>query len=305
MRILKAVGGLALLALGAAVPAAAQVTVGADAYLNSQYVWRGLTFTNKPVIQPDVWLSAYGFTVGAWANVEVSKCDGDNDYCESGYGSNLSGGPAVAPRSGIAEIDLWAEYARTTGNVSWKLGWILYTFNKDNGNFTNFYDTNEGYGQLSLGGLAVTPTLYASYDLDNVKGLYVQPSLSYGVKASPTLTINLGVLAGISMGQEVDTSGQGRLGTLGNFFEKGLTHVDFSASTSFTAGPVSFTPNIHFQVSKDLFVRNNNAQEWADLLSSPATCVQGSTSTCLKGSSTKIFGGVTLSWSRALGGSSE
>lgn len=300
MRKLRVAAGLAVLALTAAVPAAAQVTIGADAYLNSQYIWRGLTFTNKPVIQPDVWVSAYGFTVGAWANIEVAKCDGANDYCESGYGSNLSGGPAVAPRSGIAEIDLWAQYARTTGNVSWTLGWILYTFNKDNGNFTNFYDTNEGYGILSLGGLPVTPTLYASYDLDNVKGLYVQPSVSYGVKASPALTITLGALAGLSFGQGVDTTGKDKSA---NFFGNGLTHLDFSASTSFTAGPVSFTPNLHFQVSNDMFVRNKNAQEWADLLSSPGSCVPGSTSSCIKGSSTKIFGGVTISWSRALGAS--
>jgi hypothetical protein len=67
-----------------ATPVTAQVTIGADAALNSAYNWRGLSLTNKPVIQPDLWLSAYGFTAGVWANIEPTKYDGATDISETG-----------------------------------------------------------------------------------------------------------------------------------------------------------------------------------------------------------------------------
>jgi hypothetical protein len=251
--------------LTTAVPAAAQVTIGADAGLLSAYVWRGVSYTNKPVIQPDVWLSAYGVTVGAWANVEPSQYDGANDISEGG-----------GVGSGIREIDLWVDYARTTGNASWKLGWTIYTFDTNDAGYTAIYDTHEFYGQLSLGGLPVTPTVYAAYDIGKVKGLYIQPSLTYGIAASPNLTINIGALAGISAGQELSASDPSY-----NFAKSGLTHVDLSASTSFAAGPLSIAPAFHVQISNDQATKRNAVNKPDEGL--------------------KIWGGVTLSWSRALG----
>lgn len=290
MRRLAMAAGLVAATALANTPAAAQATVGADVALYSHYVWRGLTFTNKlPAIQPDVWLSYSGFTVGAWANVEPSKCDGADDLCESGYGRNLDG-VGFAPRSGIAEIDLWVDYARTSGNVSWKLGWIIYTFNEDNGVFTNAFDTHEVYGSASIGNLPVTPALYASYDIGKVKGLYLEPSVSYPWAAGPGVTVNLKALAGISAGQEINTDPASDDNF--NFFESGLTHVDLSASASFAAGPISFTPAVHFQISNDEFTRLNDAGDAADFFA-----------TLKKGPSTKFWGGVIISWSRALGGS--
>lgn len=266
MRRLALAGGMVVAAALWAAPAAAQATLGADVALNSHYVWRGLTFTNKPVIQPDVYLSFSGFTVGAWANVEPSKGDGADDLSENG-----------GARSGIAEIDLWAEYGQSIGTASWKAGWIIYTFNKNNAAFDNSFDTHEVYGQVSLGSLPITPTLYVAYDLNKVKGLYLQPGVSYGVKASPALTITFTALAGISAGQEVNTSKP----TEGaNFAKSGLAHVDFGASTSLSAGPISIAPQFHVQWCNDDFTK----------IATPTTQ-----------HSTKIWGGITLSWSRALG----
>jgi hypothetical protein len=59
--------GTALLLAGAsvcAVPSAAQVTVGADLGLNSRYMFWGLTLSNRPVVQPDIYLTYAGFTGG-------------------------------------------------------------------------------------------------------------------------------------------------------------------------------------------------------------------------------------------------
>jgi hypothetical protein len=271
MRNLKVVGGLALLVIGGAFPAAAQdVTIGVDAALNSAYNWRGLSLTNKPVLQPDAWLSAYGFTGGVWANVEPTKYDGATDLSESG-----------GVRSGIAEIDYWLEYGRTTGNVSWKAGWVAYTYNKNNAGIDNTFNTSEVYGSVSLGNLPVTPTLAAWYDIDNVKGLFIQPSVTIPVTVAPTFTLNVTATAGISAGQEVNTS---NLNEGANFAKSGLAHADLGASTSFSAGPISFAPQLHVQWCHDDFVKVSSIGHEH---------------------SVKVWGGVTLSWSHGLGAAAE
>lgn len=263
------IGGFAA-ALWVAPAAAQSVTIGFDAALNSSYVWRGLTYTGKPVIQPDVWISAYGFTAGAWANIEPSNYGSATDATT--ISENGTDG------AGIAEIDGWIEYARTSGNVNWKLGWTIYTFDTNNSGFTAYFDTHEFYGQASISGLPVTPQLYVAYDVDKVKGAYIQPSLSYGVKASPNLTINLTVLAGISAGQEVNINDASA-----NFAKSGLAHMDFGASTSFAAGPISIAPQFHVQWCHDDLVKATSLGHQHDV---------------------KFWGGVTLSWSHGLGASS-
>jgi hypothetical protein len=261
------VGGLALLVVGAALPAAAQdASIGFDVGLNSNYNWRGLSLANKPVIQPDVWLSAYGLTGGFWFNVEPTKYDGTNDLSESG-----------GIRSGVAEIDPWIEYARSFANVNAKVGWVAYWYNKNNGGIDNTANTSEIYGQISLSNLPVTPTLAVWYDIDKVKGAYIQGQLVYGVKVAPTFTLNLGALAGLSAGQEVSADPSA------NFAKSGLTHIDLSANTSLSAGSLSIVPSVHFQISHDPWTKINGAD--------PANGDKSS----------KIWFGVTLSWSHGLG----
>lgn len=115
--------GIALLVLGmiaTATPTAAQVTVGADVGLNSRYMFWGLTLSNRPVLQPNVYLTYEGFTAGVWANLEVSK-DGDP-------GDLTTGGD----RSGITEVDHWAGYNRDVGPTALKVGVIRWTYSQEN-----------------------------------------------------------------------------------------------------------------------------------------------------------------------------
>ena len=71
--LLAMMAAAAPLAAPVAAPLAAQVTVTCDAALNSEYQSRGLTATNRPVIQPDLLLSApVGraiVTAAAWASI--------------------------------------------------------------------------------------------------------------------------------------------------------------------------------------------------------------------------------------------
>jgi hypothetical protein len=59
--------------------AAAQTEVGAQLDLFSAYVWRGVTHTNNPVAQPDLWISFpagnASVTAGRWANIDVGQYD--------------------------------------------------------------------------------------------------------------------------------------------------------------------------------------------------------------------------------------
>src|SRR3977135_3192694 len=79
--------------LAYATPGQAQVTVGADLGAFSSYVWRGITYTNKFVLQPDAYLTfptgPASFTAGGWFNIEPGKYDGPTDLSEGGGASSF------------------------------------------------------------------------------------------------------------------------------------------------------------------------------------------------------------------------
>jgi len=99
--------GAALVVVGTVVarPIYGQATLGADLGLLSSYVWRGLSLANKPVAQPDLYVTIpagkASVTLGGWANIDLGKYDGSSDISESGGTS--------APN--FAEFDPWAEAA--------------------------------------------------------------------------------------------------------------------------------------------------------------------------------------------------
>jgi hypothetical protein len=45
------------------------VHAGADLDLNSRFLWRGVSLSHGPVLQPAAWVSGYGFTATVFANV--------------------------------------------------------------------------------------------------------------------------------------------------------------------------------------------------------------------------------------------
>ncbi len=268
----------ALAALAAATPASAQVTVGWDVAGFSSYVWRGITYTNKPVIQPDLYFTVpvgkASITAGGWANIDAGKYSGATDISESGGTSALN----------LAEFDWWGEIGVPVGVATITGGATGYIFPNDVG-FTKTSNTVEVYGKVALG-VPLNPKLAAWYDVDKVKGLYVEGSVSHGIPLGAA-TLNLGALAGWTGGQEINAS---KTSELANFQDKGLTHVDLSASVGFTAGPVSITPSIHGVIGHDRFTK------WTKRDSSTF----GFNSTGFK-----LWGGVTISWSKAFGAKEE
>ncbi|HSE67431.1 MAG TPA: hypothetical protein VLB12_10605, partial [Gemmatimonadales bacterium] len=133
----------------------------------------------------------------------------------------------------------------------------------------------------------LSPKLSIYYDVDKIKGAYIEGSVSHGFPLTPALPLTFGALAGFSAGQEVNNSDPNELA---NFNESGLTHLDFSLSLPFSAGPLSIAPQFHF------LVNNDEAVKITKTTSGPNGVNQ---------EDTKIWFGATISWSRDFGGSAE
>lgn len=121
------VGGAAFVVIGAlagAAPSHAQATFGLDLDLFSSYVWRGLTYTNKPVAEPAVWVSFpagnASITVGGWATIDLGKYDNASDISESGGTSAFN----------LAEFDPYAEVSFPVGKATLTGGVTAYIYPK-------------------------------------------------------------------------------------------------------------------------------------------------------------------------------
>ena len=261
-----------------AAAAAPAVTVGADLALNSRYMFWGLTLSNKPVWQPDVWVNWNGFTAGVWGNFEFENQSSASDYTSGG------------DRSGNTEIDYWLEYAHALGPTSAKIGVIRWTYNEDNTGSLAPYatqqnypgldngpdiDSTEIYAAVTFSEVPLSPNITLYYDADLYKGLFGWVSVSKGIDIKGK-TLTLGALAGFS-------TGESNLGSsdIPLFVDEGFTHFDLSAAMSFAAGTLTITPNVHVQFNHDDATRITSGTE--------------------SDGSTVFFGGVTIAWSHGVG----
>lgn len=262
-----AVAGL----IATAGPASAQATIGADLGVFSDYVWRGITYTNKFVLQPDVYVtfpvSKASITVGGWGNVEPGKYDGDEDISENG-----------AEGAGLTEFDWWGEVGFPVGEkTTLTAGVTGYVFPNDDG-FTSDANTVEIYGKAAFD-VPLSPKLAVWYDVDKIKGAYFEGSIGHTIQPKDQkFSVVLGALAGLSAGQGVPddlTSDESA-----NFFDDGFTHLDLSAGVPFTAGPLSVTPAVHVVITGDEATKFTGGPDEKDV---------------------KVWFGGTISWSKTLG----
>ena len=259
---------LAVVAAASARSARAQATVGADLGMFSGYVWRGVSLTNRPVGQPNVYVAFpagnASVTVGGWANVDLGRYDDADDFSQSGGVSSLN----------LSEFDPWAEVSVPAGKATLTGGVVGYVFPNDFG-ATDDFNTWEVYGKVGLG-VPLSPKLAVYYDFDKVNGAYIEGSLAHSLPLGSSLSLNLGALGGLSAGQaEAESADE-----INNFFENGFTHLDLSAGVPFSAGIFSITPVVHFLVNGDEVTKLTSPGEQDDV---------------------KLWGGLTISWARALG----
>jgi len=288
MRRAKVLGATLVVvgAIASAGPLKAQ-TVGADLALFSSYVWRGVDLTNKPVAEPDLYVTfpagKASVTLGGWFNIDLGKYDNQNkDISESGGLSAFN----------LAEFDPWAEVGFPVGKATVTLGATAYiypnkvdnkppTFVPTPGLLTTDANTVEIYGKLAVDA-PLSPKVSVYYDVDHVKGLYVEGSVSHSIPASEKVSVTLGALAGFNAGQGINDT---KTDEGANFFDSGFTHLDLSAGVPITAGVVSITPALHVVITGDEFTK----------ITSPTNTDK----------SVKAWGGVTISWSKSYGAAAE
>jgi len=257
----------------AASPAPAQVSLTADAGFFNAYVWRGVSLTNQFVAQPDLYLSVPAgggsAVLGGWSSVDLGRYNSGGDLSEGGGVSSLD----------LTEIDLWAEYGHPLGSsLAGTAGVVTYLFPNTAGLTNSANRTVEVYGKLQATGVPLAPKLAAWYDVDKVKGAYLEASVGQAVSAIRGFPVTLGALAGFSAGQGVNSSDPTQIA---NFAGNGFTHLDLSASGALAVGPVTIAPTVHFYVLNDPFTKVTRLGTTRDA---------------------KAWAGLTLTWSRPLTG---
>lgn len=261
----------------------AQVTTGADLGIATDYVWRGISRTTRPVIQPGFYIglvrsNAY-LAVGGWTSIEPYRPD-SLDLSDTGLG-----------RGGIGEVDIWIEGASQIGALDVGMGWIGYYLSDSVGERgrDSRHNANEIYGRAQLSAGPLTPKLGAWYDLDYSEGAYLEGSLDLRVPLLPLRlaalrSLHLTALAGWSIGQELSESNPS---AGAHFDEAGLTHVDLSAWSSFVVAlDWSVSAAFHFQISADPATKRVRGEPAAE-------------------SETKWWLSIVASWSHRFGSATE
>ncbi len=218
------------LLLALPVSASAQLALETRVTLASAFVWRGLTVVNRPVIQPEVTLSAGPAALGLWTNIEPVRYTGEDDL------SALGGRRAP----GVTEVDPFVEVSREVGGISVAAGAIGYLFTHAAG-YETLPNTAEVYGRFELG--APLPLeLAAYYDLHAVRGLYLEAGVEHPLPGWRALVVGARIGAGLGEAAGPETV----------YFERdGLTHVDLSARMPLKLGSFELSPFAHVGLCVD------------------------------------------------------
>lgn len=149
------------------------VEVRYEMRLLSHYVWRGITLTDDPVLQPSVTIDhENGLSFAAWGNVDLGD---DND----------------TPWQ-VNETRLAVDYARRLGRVELAAGAVEYLFPN-----TSFPGTREVYLRAGVEA-ALSPRLELHYDVDELEGGYLRLALAWRRELSPAWRLALEASAALA-----------------------------------------------------------------------------------------------------------
>ncbi len=221
-----------------------QAITGADAVLRSSNIWRGQTRSGGWVLQPDLYVAVAGpklsLTVAWWSTIELQSLsaeEGDIGLGEGWFGQN----------------DLSLEGSADLAPLYLRGGFVRYAFADDAfGQTADAVSTSEIYldAWASLG--ALVPRVGLWYDVDRVRGAYVETGLDLRVPVLPSrdpiVGLYLTALAGWSLGQELDDS---RLEEAAYFSDAGFTHLDLGIDIRVGGVRRYVSVELHFLVEKD------------------------------------------------------
>ncbi len=214
--------------------AQAQVDLAVDAGVSNAYVWRGVTSTNRPVIQAEAMASAPvaggSLQLGAWTNIEPRRYNGVGDI-SSVYGRLSS--PA------FTQYSAWLELSHDVAGATLVGGTTAYLYPAV-ADLASTYNTVEAYASLELP-FPLAPKVAIYQDLVAVRGTYFEGSFSGDIALHGGHALSVGVLAAASLAQGPDANGRDA-----TYFDRnGMTHLDFSLSTDLRIGGLSLTPEAH------------------------------------------------------------
>lgn len=211
----------------------AQIALSTDAAFNSQYQYRGITTTNRPVLQPQgtltMPLGVAKLAAGVFANLEMSRYNDSNRHISENGGE----------RAGLTEYDVWAEATAPMGRTTFTVGALHYAFPNGAGT-TSASNTTELYVKAGVAG-PLSPSLTVWNDVQRVRGAYAEMAMSQAIGA-----VTVSATTGWNIGQTV---GEGS--DLGVFTRRGFTHADVAVTTTRHMGRFDVTPSLHAIIAGD------------------------------------------------------
>jgi hypothetical protein len=247
-------------------PAAAQVAARLDLSTSTRYVWHGVSRAAGATAQPSL---AAGLRVGrlsleggAVRHYELDRIAG-GELSEIGAGSRHLG-----------EDDLWGRVALGVGPARLDGGVVRYLFHGDStrGGLGTDRSTTELYAGVSVSGTYLNPTLEAWWDVDRVRGAYLQASVSepiLGWPFPPYVFTFLDGDIGLNLGQGPNAS---RPRDAANFADRGITHVGIGGEVQLRGGPgrgagsLTFSVGWRTQINIDDATRSNGAARSKDIV---------------------------------------
>ena len=145
-------------------------------------MWRGLSLTNKPVAQPDLYVTfpagQASITLGGWANIDLGKYDDpNNDISESG-------GAIGVQFRGVRSVGGDQLHRRTKTTLTGGVTAYIYP-NEDTAlALCPQQRCQHGRDLRKVGFDApLSPKIAGWYDVDKIKGAYSEGSISHTIPA--------------------------------------------------------------------------------------------------------------------------
>jgi len=215
---------VAMLAGGWPAPLPGQADVRADVMLANRHAWRGVNRVTGWVLQLQLDGSARigpgALGLGVVQIQEPFRAE-RGDLNEAGRG-----------RGGLAERNWWAEYRVPAGSLDLSAGYLRYTYHGDSarGGTPGGHDTGELYAGVEARRTYLSPALTAFWDVDRVRGLYLEASGRLpllGWPFPPEVFVYLDGALGLALGEDPDPS---RPADLFYYRSDGPTHLRLGLS---------------------------------------------------------------------------
>jgi hypothetical protein len=149
----------------------------------------------------------------------------------------------------LTELDYWAEVESHGVGVDARAGVVHYDFRSDS--LRAIGSTTEIYAHGQLPRAPLSPRMDLWYDVRRVKGAFFEAGgvLPLGLVPNPVdLNLDLGITAGFSVGQSLNSAGPAQVGYTAH---DGLAYIDVNAMIGRELGPLGVIGAFHVQLNRD------------------------------------------------------